>query len=353
MQIDRRPSIFNFVLVAVLLAVLGGGERASAQTCQSSDISGNGIVDGEDMALLLGSWGTNNAAADVNGDGVVEGADLAIFLGVWGPCVVVPSWATLVEAYPDSLVVTDANLRAAITATGLAWRVKDTATQIEMMLIPPGTFDMGCIQGSNQYGCYGWELPVHQVTLTSAFYLGRTEVTQAQWLATMGYELGFYPGPNNPVEQVSWDLIQGFLSLTGMRLPTEAEWEFACRAGTTTPYYNGSTDDSTLTTLAWYFFNTCEGGTGCGTRPVATKLPNGFGLYDTLGNVWEWVSDCHGNYSAGAQTDPQGPLSGTYRVLRGGSWVENSYGACRASDRCPGAPGYQPSYFGFRVARTP
>jgi len=367
MQIDRRRSIFNFVLAAVLLAVLGGGERASAQTCQSSDISGNGIVDGEDMALLLGSWGTNNAAADVNGDGVVEGADLAILLVFWGPCVVVPPvttppWATLLEAAPDPAVVTDANLRAAITATGLAWRVKDTATQIEMVLIPPGTFDMGC-SASQSYVCFGNENPVHQVTLTNAFYMGRYEVTQAQWQASMGNNPSYFQSesadvpqaqvPQRPVERVSWNTIQGFLSQTGMRLPMEAEWEYAYRAGTTTAFHgytgqlSGTNDDSLLGNIAWFFSNS-----NSQTRPVGGKLGNGFGLHDMSGNVWEWVNDWYGDYSAGAQTNPQGPSSGSYRVLRGGVWDDYS-SFCRASYRIFSIPDGSSYIIGFRVARTP
>ena len=112
MQIDRRPPIFNFVLVALVLAVLGGGERASAQ-CAAADINDNGVVDGIDLTLLLSAWGTNNADADINDDSMVDGADLTVVLVSWGPCIVVPPWATLVEASPDPSVVTNANLRAA------------------------------------------------------------------------------------------------------------------------------------------------------------------------------------------------------------------------------------------------
>ncbi|NBX37728.1 MAG: hypothetical protein EBR10_11010 [Planctomycetes bacterium] len=128
----------------------------------------------------------------------------------------VPAWATLIEAQPDPAVVYDAAQRAAIIATGLAWRVRDTATQMEFVLIPPGTFEMGC-SGSNQYGCNGDENPVHQVTLTNAFYLGRYEVTQAQWQARMGNNPSWFQSassqvpaaqvPNRPVEQVSWNTI--------------------------------------------------------------------------------------------------------------------------------------------------
>ena len=265
--------------------------------------------------------------------------------------VIVPSWATLIEAMPDPAVVTDPTLRAAITATGLAWRVRDTGTQMEMMLIPPGTFQMGCIMGSNLYGCYGDELPVHQVTLTNAFYMGRYEVTQAQWVAKIG------TNPSNsqsqadsssrPVEQVSWDMVQGYLSTTSMRLPTEAEWEFACRAGTQTPFYNGSTDDKTLGALAWYSQNSSGD-----THAVGGKAANGLGLCDMLGNVWEWVNDWYGAYLSSAQTNPTGIGSATYRVVRGGAW-DIGPGGVRSSLRIYAAPGNRYGYWGFRVARNP
>ena len=265
--------------------------------------------------------------------------------------IVVPSWATLIEAQPDPAVVTDPALRAAIAQAGLAWRVRDTGTQMEMMLIPPGTFQMGCIMGSNQYGCYSWEQPVHQVTLTNAFYLGRYEVTQSQWLAKMGSNPSNFQGqpdsPSHPVEQVSWNTIQGYLSATGFRLPTEAEWEYACRAGTQTPFYNGSTDDSTLGTLAWY-----ESNASYQTHAVGGKLANAFGLHDMLGNVWEWVNDWYGYYQSSAQTDPTGAMNTSNRVIRGGSWQYATYDV-RSSYRSYVTPGYTGISLGFRVARTP
>jgi len=278
--------------------------------------------------------------------------------------VVVPPWATLLEAAPDPAVVTDATLRAAITATGLAWRVKDTATQIEMMLIPPGTFNMGC-SASQSYGCSSNENPVHQVTLTNAFYLGRYEVTQAQWTARMGSNPSQFQSastqvplaqvPKRPVEKVSWNTIQGFLSQTGMRLPTEAEWEYAYRAGTTTAFHgytgqlSGTNADSLLGNIAWFGSNSNNQ-----TRPVGGKLGNGFGLHDMSGNVFEWVNDWYGSsyYSTSPSVNPPGPSSGSYRVLRGGDWDSYSVG-CRASFRNSNYPGNSSGRFGFRVARTP
>jgi formylglycine-generating enzyme required for sulfatase activity len=268
--------------------------------------------------------------------------------------IVVPSWATLVEAQPDPAVVTDPALRAAIAATGLPWRVRDTATQVEMLLVPPGTFQMGCIMGSNQHECRSEELPVHQVTLTNAVYLGRYEVTQSQWMARMGGNpSGFYDpyAGSRPVEQVSWNTVQGYMTATGFRLPTEAEWEYACRAGTQTPYYNGSTDEDTLGDLAWTADNTCESGSGCGTRPVGGKLANALGFHDMLGNVCEWVIDGFGQYPSVAQTNPTGSSS-SFRVGRGGSWVNSAYGS-QSSFRWYYSQGERFDYLGFRVARNP
>jgi formylglycine-generating enzyme required for sulfatase activity len=324
------------------------------------DFGLDGAVSGKDLGYVLAVWGTADPFADTNGDGTVNGADLGTVLSNWGPtpfgagCLGVPAWATLVEFFPNPAVVTDPALRAAIISTGRPWRVRDTATQVEMLLVPPGTFQMGCIMGSNQYGCYGGELPVHQVTLTNAFYLGRYEVTQSQWVAKMGSNPSHfvagngYPGSDaRPVEQVSWNTIQGYLSATGFRLPTEAEWEFACRAGTQTPFYNGSSDDNTVGTLAWYSPNSSSQ-----TRPVGGKAANAFGFNDMLGNVWEWVNDWYGNYTTAAQTNPTGPVNWTHRVVRGGSWGSAAANV-RSSYRGFFTPGYTRYDIGFRVARTP
>jgi len=265
-----------------------------------------------------------------------------------------PSWCTVLEQTPNAAVVYDATLRAAITATNLPWRVRDTGTGIEMVLIPPGTFIMGC-SASNSYGCQNNEMQ-HEVTLTQAFYLSRTEVTQAQWVAKMGSNPSYFVyDTSQPVEQVSWNDIQPFCTATGMRLPTEAEWEYAYRAGTTTAfhgmpgYLNGTNDDNRLGTIAWFLSNS-----GNTTRPVAGKAANGFGLYDMSGNVWEWCQDWYGAYaSGGGQTNPTGPGSGSYRVLRGGVWDDDSLG-CRASYRGNYfTPDFRYYGIGFRVARTP
>jgi len=349
-------------VVAVAMAFGFSPSTAQAQGSCAGDINGDGMVDGNDLAILLSSWGpcpgTGSCAGDISGDGVVNGNDLAILLSSWGSCPpVVPTWATLIEAMPDPAVVTDATLRNAIIASGFAWRVRDNSSNIEMLLVPPSTFQMGCIMGSDSYGCYSEEQPVHTVTLTNAYYLGRYEVTQAQWQAKMGSNPSTFQGqadsPSRPVEQVSWNTIQNFLSATGLRLPTEAEWEFACRAGTTTPFHsgpgfpNGTTNDGLAGTIAWYSANS-----GNVTHAVGGKAANALGMHDMLGNVFEWCRDWWGAYPWAAQTNPTGPATGALRVLRGGSWSEGT-GGVRSSYRIKFAPNYAFNYFGFRVARTP
>ena len=307
------------------------------------------------------SPGSAFPSGDLNADGQVNGADLGIVLGAWGACspVVVPAWAELIRAQPDPDVVTDPALRAAIAATGLAWHVRDAETHIEMMLIPPGTFQMGCsIPPSDGY-CPSFELPAHVVELTNGFYIGRNEVTQAQWQAQMGtnpseFQVGA-DAPQRPVESVALtgpSSIEQFLISTGMRLPTEAEWEYACRAGTLSPIYNGSADLGSLPALAWF-----DGNSDGTTHPVGQLLANGFGLRDMLGNVAEWVGDEQADYAGVTQVNPTGPGSeflGPDRVLRGGSW---GYGAARAisSARSRGmnAGNAVESTIGFRVVRTP
>jgi formylglycine-generating enzyme required for sulfatase activity len=343
---------------------------ASAQSCMA-DLNGDRVVDGTDLAEVLAQWGPcgsrESCSADTNDDGIVNGVDVGTVLAAWGFCpVTVPGWAMLIEAYPDAAVVHDEGLRASIVATGYAWRVRDTSTQIEMVLIPPGTFQMGC-SPSNQYGCSsdGRENPVHPVTLTSAFYMGRYEVTQAQWTATMGSNPSYYQSPsdqvpadqvpNRPVERVSWNAIQGFLSATGMRLPSEAEWEYAYRAGTTTAFHSmpgypsGTNDDNQLGTIAWFSSNSASQ-----TRPVGQKAGNGFGLHDMSGNVWEWVNDRYSStyYASSPSVNPPGPSSGSNRVLRGGRWGNYS-GECRSSWRSYFAPSGVSVTYGFRVARAP
>jgi len=216
-----------------------------------------------------------------------------------------------------------------------------------MIYVQGGTFTMGCTneQGSD---CYDSEKPSHSVTVSS-YSIGKYEVTQAQWRAVMGSNPSHFSGCDNcPVENVSWDDIQGFIrklnSQTGKtyRLPTEAEWEYAARGGNKSRGYKyaGSND---VGSVAWYDDNS-----NSKTHSVGQKSPNELGIYDMSGNVWEWCSDWDGAYSSSSQSNPKGASSGTIRVLRGGSWTTRARN-CRSSIRgnCP--PDARDSAFGFRL----
>ena len=412
---------FSSIAAAILASILSA-TPVCGQAC-SGDTDNDGVVDGYDLAALLSNWGACAVGAptisqvtggsgprtggtvfaiigtNLNGaTSVTVGGHAAAILSVT-PTVVTamsplspklgtksvavttpngtatlrhaftytaatPTWATLLEDGPDPEIVTNAALRAAIVATGYPWRVRDNGTNIEMLLIPPGTYSMGC-SVSDVTPCDSGELPVHVVTLTSAFYLGRFEVTQSQWQTKMGSNPSYFqiasaevPAsqvPSRPVDQVTWNAVQEFLTATGMRLPTEAEWEFAYRAGTTTAFHSftgypsGTNDDTLVGNIAWYDPNS-----NSQTHPVGGKASNGFGLHDMSGNVWEWVQDWYSStyYATSPSTNPLGPSAGTYRVMRGGAW---SYGAdgVRSSMRGGSIPSYGSYSHGFRVARNP
>ena len=197
---------------------------------------------------------------------------------------------------------------------------------LQLRWIPPGTFQMGSAE--SEAGRDADEGPLHEVTLTRGFYLGIHEVTQAQWKAVMGTNPSIFVQGENPVERpvdsVSWEQCRLFiarlnaLGLGKFRLPTEAEWEYACRAGTRTRFYWG--DGVRLEEAhAYAWANSRSYAT---THSVGGKRPNGWGLYDMSGNVWEWCGDWYGPYSADAQTDPTGPAQGREKVFRGGSWYD-------------------------------
>ncbi len=189
--------------------------------------------------------------------------------------------------------------------------------------------------------------PIHNVTLSS-YYIGQTEVTQALWKAVMGSNPSDWKGDNLPVEQVSWDDCQTFITklnqLTGehFRLPTEAEWEFAAKGGRQSRgfKYSGNTN---IDYVAWY-----DGNSGSKTHPVATKSPNELGIYDMSGNVWEWCQDRYGSYSSSSQTNPVGPSSGSERVVRGGSWYDFA-GGCRSAFRSGYTPDFRDRNLGLRL----
>jgi formylglycine-generating enzyme required for sulfatase activity len=307
------------------------------------------------------------------------------------------AWAEVLEKNPDPKVVTDADFLKRITETKLPWRVKDKASGMEMLLVPPGKFMMGAspddeiplevekILAENAPQYKHSERPQHEVTITKAFYLGRTEVTQEQWMKVMGENPSLFQQSNatwiaevylskpfadwtgikmtaeeaktradsaanavkfNPAEMISWDDCQKFCAKTGMILPTEAQWEYACRAGVDKATY-GELDQ-----IGWNFDNA-----NLTTHSVGQKEPNALGFYDMIGNVHEWCQDWYeGDYyksCAGGVVDPTGPAQSELgaRVLRGGGW--HFYASfCRASNRIYNTPGFQYYLLGCRFVRT-
>jgi len=248
-----------------------------------------------------------------------------------------------------------------------------------MRWVPPGRFTMGSPE--SEVGRWDSEGPQHDVALTRGFWLADTPCTQALWQAVMGENPSRFISSDRPVEQVSWDDCQAFVAklnglITGLdaRLPSEAEWEYACRGGTKTATWigdldlRGQNDAPILDAIAWYGGNSGHGfelsngddssewpekqypHTQAGTRPVRGKLANPLGLFDMLGNVYEWCGDCFDPYAATPTIDPMGPEAGSSRVLRGGSWISFAR-YVRAANRYALAPESRDVGLGLRLAR--
>ena len=224
---------------------------------------------------------------------------------------------------------------------------------MKLRLIPAGEFMMGSPGTESDRDDTETQ---HRVSITKPFYLGVTEVTQEQYQKVMGTNPSEFKGAQNPVETVNWvDAVEFCRKLSAMpaektaghvyRLPTEAEWEYACRAGTTTAYSFGD-DASRLGDYGWF-----EGNSDSKTHPVGEKKPNGWGLYDMHGSVLEWCQDWPGAYPSGSATDPTGATSGSVRVSRGGSWKLIARG-CRSAYRDWNSPEFRGINLGFRVLRS-
>ena len=232
--------------------------------------------------------------------------------------------------------------------------------KIEYVKIAPGEFMMGCSKGDTMCDMHDpkspisqaglikdiSELPAHMVKITKPFEIGKYVVTQAEWKMVMGTDLSTFKGDNLPMENISWNQVQEFLTKINSlndgfkyRLPTEAEWEYAARAGTTGPIIGDSLD-----AIAWY-----DQKGGPRTRPVGTKAPNAWGLYDMQGNVWQWVQDGYSDYKKNAVTDPKND-KGDKRVLRGGSWDLAAI-EIRVSNRFAIPPNFKNNSAGFRLVR--
>ena len=242
--------------------------------------------------------------------------------------------------------------------SNLATNLKEISVELgggmkmEMVLIPAGEFMMGSPDSDKD--AQPNEKPQHRVRISKPFYLGKYLVTQEQWEAVMGSSPSNFKGPKNPVEQVSWDDCQGFVEKLNAKvgggkfsLPTEAQWEYACRAGSTGKYCFGD-EESGLGEYAWYSANSESK-----THAVGEKKPNAWGLYDMHGNVWQWCQDWYdGGYYANSPTDePTGPSGGAFRVLRGGSWADPARG-CRSADRGRFTPQGRGNNLGLRVSRV-
>ena len=250
----------------------------------------------------------------------------------------------------------------AIPKTPSAGKMKVNAKDhLTYIWIPAGTFTMGCSSDHNE--CFEDEKPAHEVTITKGFWIGQTLVTQSAYKRVVGLNPSRFKGEQLPVETVSWDDAENYCKRVGMRLPTEAEWEYAARAGSTGARYGNLGD------IAWYAGNSGPqrvDGTrlyqsdpknyeenliakGNQTHAVSEKQANAWQLYDMLGNVWEWTADWFDKtyYAHSTAHDPTGPLSGTYRALRGGAWDDNERNI-RLSNRYSLAPNSRNFYAGFR-----
>jgi formylglycine-generating enzyme required for sulfatase activity len=227
--------------------------------------------------------------------------------------------------------------------------------KLELVLVPAGEFLMGSPVADKD--AFSDEQPQHRVRITKPFYLGKYQVTQEQWKAVMGSKPSFLKGPKHPVELVSWDDCQKFFGkLNGksgkgsgtFQLPSEAQWEYACRAGSKTKYCFGD-DEARLGDYAWYAANS-----NGKTHPVGAKKPNAWGLYDMHGNVWEWCQDWYdgGYYAKSPVDDPRGPARGSGRVARGGGRAAIAK-LCRSAVRYSFKPAHSDFNLGLRVAQVP
>ena len=259
-----------------------------------------------------------------------------------------PPGVDVLEGAADPAVVTDPSLRAAIDGTGLPWRVRHRRSGMELLLVPPMGFERGAALGDQEAA--DDERPAHAAAVTAPFYLGRHEVTAAEWEAVTGERPGFFSavsGDAAPIESVSYFAAQDFAAAAGLQLPTESQWEAACRAGGVGARH-GPLDE-----VAWH-----RGNAGGRPHPVGGLAPNALGFHDMLGNVWEWtrsgyVADEYARRAGALATEPldaRGAARGTPRtVLRGGSWFDPPKRA-RASARYATERDLTAGHVGLRAA---
>ena len=348
--IHLKPAYFRIRLAGVpeQQVTFSGMSRASSYSANTGEMvkenfeisltASSTAVDGRYYtSYVYGSWGENDSIYTVLDDGSLYCRSLKETGLVAGKSV----WTSMPSAnyMPKGWKLSDIHgAMKTFTVNGVSFN---------MVRVKKGTFTMGAT--SEQTGAYDDEKPAHSVTLTKSYYIGETEVTQALYKAVMGSNPSSYSGDQRPVESVSWNNCQTFItklnSLTGQtfRLPTEAEWEYAARGGNKSKgyLYSGS---NTIGDVACY-----SGNYSTGHNAVKSKAPNELGIYDMSGNVWEWCQDWYGSYSSGSQTDPIGPTSGSSRVRRGGGW-RSSASYCRVAYRYNGSPSSTGYDLGFRLA---
>ncbi len=326
-----------FLVLGILSMVLSPG-ALRAQAVGKADFDGNGRVDFPDFLEFAGAFGSGQARYDLSGNGSVDFPDFLAFVGHFGQ--------------------NTAAVSSGSTQPGTRVEYLNDEVEIEFVWIEPGSFTMGSPR--SEPGRQQDESPQHLVTISRGFYLGKYEVTQRQWDAVMDFrpwegQTFVRPDPDHPADYLSWDDAQAFIQkLNGeagaelYRLPTEAEWECACRAGTTTIWSFGD-EESRLREHAWYRENTWNAGERYAHR-VGTKKPNPWGLYDMHGNVWEWVLDLYdGAYTPGHKVDPL-ILVGTERDQRGGAFNAPVRETRSALRNC-GAPFDRYIGHGFRLVR--
>ena len=325
-----------------LLQGLGGGADANGDGVISAlELSNYTFEETRRWAAAKALKQTPRLISDISGDIVLAKTSVVRPPAPVRPPTVAP------PAEPPQVTVTTSQPKAGdVQTVDLGGGVT-----LELVWCPPGTFLMGSPESEAERG--GDETQ-HQVTLSQGFWMGKYEVTQEQWKQVMGNNPSEFTGdPRLPVKKVSWEDCQAFIqklnsrvSGGGFRLPTEAQWEYACRAGSKSAYCFGDSA-SGLSDYAWYYENS-----GRKTHPVGQKRSNAWGLHDMHGNVWEWCSDCYGDYASGSVTDPTGASSDDWRVLRGGSWLDFPR-LCRSAYRIYGTPDYRFTNLGFRSLRTP
>ena len=317
------------------------------------------------QAPVIASFGSNGELVCTN---LLPGTVASV---EWAASVTGPwtnTWADLAAVKAD----TNGAIRVSVP---MFYRVRGYAVPTNLVAIPAGSFVMG---SPTNEPARGTDETQHTVTISQSFCMGKFEVTQAEYLAVMGNNPSYYTGDlSRPVETVSWqDATNYCAQLTarersagrlpagyGYRLPTESEWEYACRAGTTTAFHYGSALRSGMANFHGYYeYPPCGGSTRYCPNPsgiylgrttsVGSYVPNAWGLYDMHGNVWEWCQDWYGTYPSGSVSDPQGAPTGSRRVIRGGDW-DNYAIICRSAQRYYYNPTYRYYYFGFRVVLAP